>query len=65
MHIMDMKNISEGYNPPIVKIVSFMVEQGFAGSEVKVGVANPPMTNGTQCFDSQDPWSVDWHQSAQ
>ena len=63
MHNMDKKNIKKGYNPPFVKTVSFMIEQGFAGS-AKVGDVTES-TMGTQRLDNQNDWSVNWRQSAQ
>ena len=57
------KNIKKGYNPPFVKTVSFMIEQGFAGS-AKVG-DNTESTMGTQQLGNQNDWSVNWRQSAQ
>ena len=63
MHNMDKKNIKKGYKPPFVKTVSFMIEQGFAGS-AKVGSVTES-TMGTQRLDNQNDWSVNWRQSAQ
>ena len=62
MHIMDKKNIKKGYNPPIVKTVSFMVEQGFAGSTKYIGDASttPDPTFGTQKLENQSDWNVTW-----
>ena len=71
MHIMDNKNNKKGYIPPVVKTVSFMVEQGFQGSGAKVGdrstVDELTPTFGTQRYGDQT-WSSDnisWRQSAQ
>ena len=63
---MDKKNIKKGYEQPIVKTVSFMVEQGFAGS-AKIGDhTTSHETFGTQQLDNNNPdWSVTWRQSAQ
>ena len=67
---MDKKNFKKGYNPPVVKTVSFMVEQGFSGSNAKIGNRSPvddlTPTFGTQRYDNQS-WSdnISWHQSAQ
>ena len=56
------KNEKKGYNPPIVKTVSFMVEQGFAGSAKSIGDPNtsPTPTFGTQKLEDQDDWNITW-----
>ena len=61
---MDKKSNKRVYKQPTVKTVSFMVEQGFAGS-AKIGdPSTPTPTFGTQKLSDQDSWNVTWRESA-
>lgn len=61
---MDKKNNKRVYKQPTVKAVSFMVEQGFAGS-AKIGdTSTLTPTFGTQKLSDQDSWNVTWRESA-